>query len=249
MKTTLYTTLLLATLLISSTAFAQNKALRKEKIDPVKRYARTGGIVVKEHTGPYILFFNQQNTVNTKTIQKTVSSIQKVFNLPCRLQSGASVAEPISALANAKLNPKAAVVIGIGTSDSLPSLLVAPETGWVFVNVKPLKEGTSEAVLQERLNKEIWRAFAYVMGAAHTEEPHACLMKPVLQPTDLDALNLHAVSPIPAGKIATMADKLGLQSRITTTYAKAIQEGWAPAPKDDVQRALWKKYNKTPPKQ
>lgn len=248
MKTTVHTTIYLTSLIIVSAVFAQNKQVRRGRIDPAKRYARTGGIIIRQNNGPKIVFFNLQSAVASETIQRTASNIAGAFNFPCKVTSGASVANPLSALQNAKLNPNAAAVIGIGSSETLPSLLVAPETGWAFVNINKLKMGATQDLLKERLNKEIWRAFAYVMGAAHTAEPYACLMKPVLKPADLDALKLNAISPIPAEKIAIMAKKLGIRPRVTSTYAKAVQEGWAPAPKDDVQRELWKKYNKTPPK-
>ena len=40
-------------------------------------------------------------------------------------------------------------------------------------------------------------------------------------------------------KISVHARKLGMQMVRTTTYRKAAEEGWAPPPTNDVQKAIW----------
>ena len=47
------------------------------------------------------------------------------------------------------------------------------------------------------------------------------------------------MSPEPFNKIMTHAQKLGMQPQRMTTYRKAVEEGWAPAPTNDLQRTVW----------
>jgi len=97
--------------------------------------------------------------------------------------------------------------------------------------------------LAERVQKETWRAFAYLMGAANSTYEH-CLMKSVLSPADLDALTAKAVCPEPLNQIALHAKKLGMKPVRLTTYRKAVEEGWAPAPSNEMQRSVWQELKK-----
>ena len=41
---------------------------------------------------------------------------------------------------------------------------------------------------------------------------------------------------------------LGIRPVVQATYKKACQEGWAPAPTNDVQKAIWEKVHAIPDK-
>jgi hypothetical protein len=89
----------------------------------------------------------------------------------------------------------------------------------------------------------MWRAFGYVMGAANSNFEH-CLLKPVFATADLDALTPKSLSPEPFAKIMTQAQKMGIKPARMTSYRKAVEEGWAPAPTNDFQRAIWQELKK-----
>ena len=69
-------------------------------------------------------------------------------------------------------------------------------------------------------------------------------MKPVLTPADLDALTGKGLSPEPFSKILAHAQKLGIKPARATTYRKAVEEGWAPPPTNDFQKAVWEELKK-----
>ena len=81
------------------------------------------------------------------------------------------------------------------------------------------------------------------MGAANSNFEH-CLLKPVLTPADLDALKSLSLSPEPFNKIMMQAQKLGITPLRTTSYRKAVEEGWAPAPTNVFQSAIWNALKK-----
>jgi hypothetical protein len=205
--------------------------------------ARSGGFIPVPSTGPTLLFLNTQTRVAPAEVQETSEQIKKVLSLPIVFRNQPSSA-PVADAVNALADTKTAAVIVIGDSAGYPSLLIAPENRWAFVNVAALNgPNVSAATLAERVQKEMWRAFGYLMGAAHSNfEP--CLLKPVLAPDDLDALKPKTLCPEPFGKIMAQAKRLGLQPARMTTYRKAVEEGWAPEPTTDSQRAIWNELRK-----
>ncbi len=203
-----------------------------------KMMARTGGMIQSKAEGPSVLFLNAQSRVDAAALAEPVAQINTMLRLPA-LRKDAPTDAPLTAALEALKDPAVASVVVIGDSAGYPALLVAPENRWALVNVAALgAPDTAPDTLADRTRKEVWRAFGYLMGAAHSNFEH-CLMKPVLAPADLDALNGRGLSPEPFNKILGHADKLGIKPVRMTTYRKAVEEGWAPAPTNDVQKAVW----------
>ena len=48
------------------------------------------------------------------------------------------------------------------------------------------------------------------------------------------------------GLYAAYLGALGVVPAETATYRQACREGWAPAPTNDVQRAIWDRYRAAP---
>ena len=51
-----------------------------------------------------------------------------------------------------------------------------------------------------------------------------------------------------AALAASISEKAGVTKSKMTTYLKACQEGWAPAPTNDYQKAIWEETRKLPEK-
>jgi len=201
--------------------------------------AKTGGFIQARAEGPALLFLNAQTRVPASVIDEPVEQIGKILRLSAIRKDALDAAEPIKVALVALQDKDVAAVVVVGDTAGYPSLLIAPESRWALVNVAALDgKGVSAETLADRTNKEVWRAFGYLMGAAHSNF-EGCLMKPVLTPVDLDALKGKCLSPEPLGKIMAHVQKLGMKPRRMTTYRKAVEEGWAPAPTNDLQRAIW----------
>ncbi len=210
-------------------------------IDPAARsnfLTRTGGFIQSKAEGPVLLFLNTQTRVSADAFGDVTDQIQKFLRLPAAFKAKPSD-EPVAEALTALSDTNTAAVVVIADSPGYPALLVAPENRWVLVNVAALcGTGVSDETLADRTRKEMWRAFGYLMGAAHSNSEQ-CLLKPVLTPADLDAFKTKALCPEPFNKILFHAQKLGIKIARTTTYRKAVEEGWAPAPTNDFQRAVW----------
>lgn len=204
---------------------------------------KTGGLIQSNEEGPAILFLNTQTRINISAFEEICLQTRKMLRLPATLKCSQS-SEPLSLALKALSDKNTAAVIIIADLPGYPSLLVAPENRWVMVNIETLNEpGLSAQKFTERVHKETWRALAYLMGAANSNFDH-CLMKSVLSPSDLDSLNVRSISPEPFVKILAHAQKIGMKPIRVTTYRKAVEDGWAPAPTNDIQRAIWNELKK-----
>ena len=220
-------------------------------MDPAARsnmLVKTGGRIWAPTSGPAILLLNTQKRVPITALQHAPEQIQQILRLACTVKSTKAAVDPVADATKALADKNVAAVIVICDSPNQPALLVAPESRWALVNVAALGgSDVSADKLTERVQKEIWRAFGYVMGAANSMFDH-CVLKPVFTSADLDALSAKMLCPEPFNKISTQAQRLGMQTIRFATYRKAVEEGWAPAPTNDIQRAIWEELKKTPVK-
>lgn len=218
---------------------ASSNSLRRT-ISPEARsnmLAKTGGMIVQEGKGPSILFLNLQSAAKEESVRETSELIGKLVRFRTHCESAKPLKNPVEQLA-AKVGGDTAAVVAVVEDPDLPVLLIAPESRWALVNVAPLKKGVGAEQFQVRVQKEIWRAFAMVMGASNSNF-ETCLLKPVFDPSDLDALKPKTICPEPFNKIFQTGQKLGIHPSRMTTYRRAVQEGWAPAPTNDFQKAVW----------
>jgi len=220
-----------------SSARISNQAARSNML------ARTGGMIQAPSEGPVVLFLNTQSRVNANAIGTVTDQIRAILQLPITITAKRSK-EPVTEALAALTDTNTAVVVVIADSPGYPSLLIAPENRWAMVNVAALNGADVTAeTLADRTLKEVWRAFGYLMGAAHSNLEH-CLMKSVLTPADLDALKTQTLSPEPFIKIMGHAQKMGITPTRITTYRKAVAEGWAPPPTNNFQQAIWNERKK-----
>lgn len=201
--------------------------------------ARTGGIIQAPATGPAFLFLDAQTRVEAAAIGGAAEQIGRALRLSVASRA-ASAPQPPAALAAAALaDTGTAAVVVVGDVAGQPSLLVAPENRWAVVNVAALAaDGAAPEVLAERTRKELWRAFGYLMGAGHASRG-GCLMQSVRSNAELDALTAAGISLESYGRIMAHAKTLGLEPRRTASYRKAVEDGWAPAPTNAAQKAIW----------
>lgn len=200
--------------------------------------AKTGGFIMKPATGPKVTFVNLQKRVPRAAFSSVEERWEQILRLPHQILEREST-DALKLAAEMAKNSKYAVVIVVADQPGLPSLLVAPEARWAVVNVAALEpDQASPAVLASRLRKEMSRAYGYTMGAINTSLP-ACVLKPIFGVQDLDAMKYEYVGVEASLKVLNQARKMGIESSSPTTYKKAVEEGWAPTPTNQWQRAVW----------
>lgn len=130
---------------------------------------------------------------------------------------------------------------------AMPPLLAAPESRWAMVNVASLATGAGEKpqFFAARVQKELTRGFCLLAGTQTSNYPNS-LLGCVTKPADLDLFEDCRLPVDILGRFAPYLEGYGVKPYILSTYRKACQEGWAPAPTNDVQQAIWDKVHQTP---
>ena len=213
------------------------------KLTPAERQAlilkRTGGFVEKPGAiGKALVVLDLQERVAGGVSQEFADYLAQNLGLQARRETGRG--EWLLALDTKRAEPGVGVVVGVADVAGLPALLVAPESRWALINVAALQTpGCERETLHKRVSKELWRAFGWVMGAGLSQfEP--CLMKPITKPAELDALKAETLSPEPFNMVMLRTmNQWEIQKPQPVAYRKACQEGWAPAPTNAAQKAIW----------
>ena len=129
--------------------------------------------------------------------------------------------------------------------EKMPSFLVAPDDRWALVNIATLAKEQRPAFFQARVKKQLSRGFAYLCGAANSQYPMS-LTRGLKDISDVDR-NMDYRLPVDIfQRFRTYMEPLGVTPQVTVIYRKAVQEGWAPAPTNEWQKAVWDKVHAVP---
>lgn len=144
----------------------------------------------------------------------------------------------------------ATVLIAVVSDPAQPTMLVAPEEHWCVVNLAKLvddlpAERAKKKFFAPRARKEIIKAASLVCGGGSSQYPGNIMNTACVRELD------YVRETLPADKIAVCTGylkKLGVTPKDLVTYEEACQEGWAPAPTNDIQKAIWDKVHAPPSK-
>ena len=142
------------------------------------------------------------------------------------------------------------VAVVLVDDETTPAMLAAVEDGWAVVNARRMGRSlaTDEAktkFFEARCAKESMRAFAAVSGGLGSQYPGNIMG--IAKIEDLDLVEPY----MPIDKLQAIVKHLGSRGvtpTIVAHYRQACQQGWAPPPTNDVQRAIWEKVHSIPDK-
>lgn len=226
---------------------------KKPPVDEAERQARrayiqdrmmrsTGGKLVRPGTRTgEIVYVNCQKRADRRLLEESAAYF--VENAKC------NIAVKDGTFDFAKPQIQGSLSLFIVDDEKLPVLLVAPEDRWAIVNVAPLAKGRGEkpAFFEARVKKELTRGFALLCGAMNSRYPNT-LTGGISATEQLDK---HIDERLPVDVImrfATYLEPFGVKPAVETTYRRACQEGWAPAPTNDYQKAVWESVHTMPDK-
>ena len=122
-------------------------------------------------------------------------------------------------------------------------MLYAPEQNWAVVNMRLLAEGVDDETFRLRLIKQATRAFAYVCGAGGSMGGEG-----IMDVSSVKALD-HVEAELSIDILARFDGYLkgiGVTPWEEVSYKVAVQEGWAPAPTNEMQQAIWDQVHAIP---
>ena len=202
--------------------------------------AALGGIIEKPASGNIIRFVNAQSIIDESVVSDVAGKIAHSLMARHEMETVDAKGCDIIELAQVQLaRQRVGVVIVVTDDKSLPTLLVAPEEGWCVINARKLSDDLPpQDTLVSRIRKEMGRAAAFVLGGGNSQM-RPCVMTDIHKPSDLDVVEFEAVSPEVVMKMLASMGSRDIQPRMRTSYRRACQEGWAPPPTNDVQKAIW----------
>lgn len=203
---------------------------------PQKRF-RVGGRVGQPNTARgYVAIVNAQDKVSIDELKAATESIRKDDRYTFTFFKTVDEARGAS------------MIIKFIDDPNKPVLTAAPEDSWAHVNVanlvNDLKSDEAKAkFLPLRARKELLRAFCYAAGAGGSAYKKNIL--DVASPRDLDYWG--EFLPVDALERAKAHLKTrGLVPERYVTYRTACYEGWAPAPRDEVEKGIWDETHELP---
>ena len=225
-----------AILLAAAAAAAQEGA-------QAARMARTGGVVTRREPGAAVVIIDARPAGGAGDLDALKREMERfcMVAFEVRRQPMGWRDTPLK-VARAALGGKAAAGVAVVLSeegDGAPGLTVFPEDRMAFVNATRACKGAPPGTEARRVTTQLWRAVCFAAGGVNTRSPHCALSSTVLAPEDLDGLSAFMPCPEACAQVEASAAKLGLARVRTATYRTACAQGWAPAPTNDFQRAIW----------
>ena len=197
-----------------------------------KMLEHTGGIIQIAPTGK-IVVMNCQQKIPTADVQERVEKLVKLLKFNFVYAEGTwKFGDEKPADAN--------LVIYLVDDASLPMSLNAPEAHWSVMNVNEIDAGP-------RFRKQFMRVAVNALSAGVSQNK-ASPMQPISKVSDLDKIVADGIAFDAVAGIMTNLKALGVTVGKKTTYRKACQEGWAPAPTNEFQKVIWDKVHELPSK-
>ena len=207
-----------------------------------------GGLIVQPGSRKGCIgFLNAQNKVGKGEIDKVVQNLHRLLKQDMRVCDVS-----VKGLPTRKEVEEAGMSLAVFAVDdaALPALLAAPEERWSLVNVAKLGDGlpsgmAGNALLATRFRAELMRAFSLVAGGATSQYPnniHMATEHAQFDSMDADALTMDVILRCQNH----LQKNMNVTPERVVTYKRACQEGWAPAPTNDVQKAIWKQVHEMP---
>ncbi len=128
--------------------------------------------------------------------------------------------------------------------ETLPPSLVAPECGWAMVNAASF-HSEKDPYFRMRIMKAITRAAAFLLGGGDSQFPN-CVTGIIRNNEELDSYPDSRLPVDVLDRLRKNTIRLGIVPYSITTYRSAVQEGWAPAPTNEYQQAIWDKVHAVP---
>ena len=225
-------------------AFADNGAAPADETPEQRHYRRRGGDIERPNSFKgRVVFVDTQSRVAFTNVALAAGTLKEATECNiCAEKSSAGKPEDFMKSMNA------AVVVVLVDDETTPAMLVAPEDHWGVVNVAKLvgdlpTQKAKDRFIGSRTTKELIRAFSLLCGGGSSQFPGNMMNATSLRKLDT------TVDTIPVDMVNYYQEylkTLGVTTREVTSYKTACKEGWAPAPTNDVQKAIWDKVHAMP---
>lgn len=226
---------------------AENQAAERVKRRAAAREAilrKTGGPIVKPGKGS-VAVVDMQRKVPRSDIETSYRYFVGETSLDFKYVP--QMADKDFSMADIKVPAGSSAALFIVDDPKLPMSLVAVESHWGLVNIGAITKGVPDSGLtKNRLGKLMTRVAAMTLGGGREGQYSQSIFEAISDAQDLDSLSTDRLSQNFVGGIVKNAKSIGLEPRFRTVYRKAVEQGWAPAPTNDIQKAVWDEVHAMP---
>ena len=222
---------------------APTKAAAKTKLPRgMKRY---GGIIqVPNSQKGKIVIVNAQRKLPLSNIRAGMDEFAQTLKFRVEFVDGEPTTTEKASADMEKIGADVAVFIQ-DNPESKVTILSAPEQRWTILNASAINaDARRDEFAAARIRKELMRGFLCAAGTMNSQY-QGSIMAAIKEPKDLD--KMFEAAPVDAIQRAIESLKVyGVTPLEMSTYKKACQEGWAPAPTNEYQKAIWDKVHAAP---
>ena len=246
----------IATIILATLAFVSPAVIAEDNVAATTNNAPTkvklprgmrryGGIIkVPNSQKGKIVIVNAQKKLPLDKLRTGMDEFAQMQQFKVKFIEGASTTPDKASADMAKIGADVAVFIQENPESKL-TLLSAPEQRWTIINASAINaDARNDEFAAARIRKELMRGFLCAAGTMNSQYPGS-IMGAIKEPKDLDKMLEDA--PIDAIQRAIESLKVyGVTPQEVSTYKKACQEGWAPQPTNEYQKAIWDEVRAIP---
>lgn len=209
-----------------------------DEVKPVKlsyeeRIAKAGGEVIKPGTFTgKVAIVSQQEKLSASDCEAIASLLARETQCNIVCDNGEN----------------ASITLFLIDDPKEPVMLIAPEDHWGKLNMARIVddlpgERAKQKFFTPRARKMVIKALSLLMGGGSSQFPGNIMNAATMKALD------QCEESIPVDMVdnyVTYLKAVGVKPAEKTTYRKACKEGWAPAPTNEVQQAIWDKVHALP---
>lgn len=235
--------LIFTSAIIATSLLAENWGKYKTKEEAIEGHRKlvesVGGMVERPASGPSVLFVDEQATLDADAVSTAIGDLTKKMRLRNVVIHGSPLPSPSALHTNYLADAEIAAVICICNIHEAPALSIYPELRAAAINVAALKDDDM-ALTAERLRKELWRGFGFVFGGGYTVAYPKAALRPISSSlAELDRNECVSISIDSMQSINKVMERWGMTPIKRTSYKRAVEEGWAPTPTNNIQKTIW----------
>jgi len=232
--------------LVASLSAADTSATIRPYVVPPEKMAefnaKTGGVIDPPPGGKALVVLDAREK-DSSTLSNLLFAAELQLTITCEERDIKLAAndDPVKTAFEAKKAGAGAVILFYEREGS-PVMTAFPEDAITLVNLQPLQD-PSYNVYRRRLVKEFWRSVALTLGGYGNQLQIGGVLQAAFSVQGLDEIPSVSLSPFQINAIQNAKGKLKIYGKKSVPYSKACREGWAPPPTNDVQRALYNRFN------
>lgn len=201
---------------------------------------REGGFLVDmRNQKGRLLIINAQSEMGEENIRASTKAFGNDMKIKIDFEKG------VFDLKTAKGHAEATVFVI--SDESLPSMMIAADDHWGFVNVAKMRT-EKEEFFKARVRKEIVRVAGFLLGAGDSYMYPECLTGHINDISALDGIPNEQLPVDVLQRVLKSMENIGIKPYRNTTYRRACEQGWAPSPTNEYQKAVWEKVHTLPTK-